>query len=142
MIILDAGVLIAHLDRDDTLHVRAEAALDDAADEPFGCSTITLAEVLVGPARTGRLDAARAAIDELGVAEIPLGDDAPERLARLRAGTGLKLPDCCVLLAAEDARDVIRRAPNPSYDVDFSAEHRASIELVQPAAAGRENDEQ
>lgn len=30
-------------------------------------------------------------------------DDAPVRLATLRAETGLKLPDCCVLLAAQDA---------------------------------------
>ena len=37
------------------------------------------------------------------MAEIPLGADAPTRLARLRAETGLKLPDCCVLLAAQDA---------------------------------------
>jgi predicted nucleic acid-binding protein len=37
------------------------------------------------------------------VAEIPLGHEAPSRLAALRAGSGLKLPDCCVLLAAQDA---------------------------------------
>lgn len=36
-----------------------------------------------------------------------LNDDAPTRLALLRAGTGLKLPDCCVLLAAEQTRGTI-----------------------------------
>jgi predicted nucleic acid-binding protein len=30
--------------------------------------------------------------------------DAAERLAALRVATELKLPDCCVLLAAEDAQ--------------------------------------
>jgi hypothetical protein len=37
----------------------------------------------------------------LGVSEVALGDDAAVRLAHLRAETGLRLPDCCVLLAAE-----------------------------------------
>jgi predicted nucleic acid-binding protein len=32
---------------------------------------------------------------------VPIGDAAPAALAGLRAATGLKLPDCCVLLAAE-----------------------------------------
>lgn len=104
MIVVDASVLIAHLDEQDALHARAEDALIEAAHEPIGCSTITLAEVLVGPARHDRLEAARTAIHTLGVNEVPLGDDAPGRLATLRANTALKLPDCCVLLAAQDAR--------------------------------------
>jgi predicted nucleic acid-binding protein len=103
VIVLDASVLIAHLDDRDAFHARAEEALLRAADQPLGCSPITLAEVLVGPARQGQLDAARAALRELEVAQIPLGDGAPIQLAGLRAETGLKLPDCCVLLAAQDA---------------------------------------
>jgi predicted nucleic acid-binding protein len=70
----------------------------------LACSSITLAEVLVGPARSGVLGAARDAVTRLGVEEIPLGEDAAARLATLRAETNLKLPDCCVLLAAEHAR--------------------------------------
>jgi predicted DNA-binding protein (UPF0278 family) len=31
-----------------------------------------------------------------------LSDNARGRLAQLRTDTGLKLPDCCVLLAAQD----------------------------------------
>ena len=103
MIVVDASVLIAHLDERDALHARAGDALLAAADQQLGCSPITLAEVLVGPARRDRLDAARAAVAELDVEEIPLGEDAPARLAALRAGSGLKMPDCCVLLAAQDA---------------------------------------
>jgi hypothetical protein len=41
------------------------------------------------------------ALHELDVTSARLLDDAPARLAALRAGTGLKLPDCCVLLAAK-----------------------------------------
>ena len=103
MIVVDASVLIVHLDERDALHARAGDALLAAADQQLGCSPITLAEVLVGPARRDRLDAARAAVAELDVEEIPLGEDAPVRLAALHAGSGLKMPDCCVLLAAQDA---------------------------------------
>jgi hypothetical protein len=39
----------------------------------------------------------------LDVVEISLADDAAARLAALRAETALKMPDCCVLLAADDA---------------------------------------
>jgi predicted nucleic acid-binding protein len=103
VIVVDASVLIAHLDDRDALHDRAVECLLDVAEHPLGCSPLTLAEVLVGPARHRRLEAARAAIAGLEITALPLGDDAPARLAQLRANTGLRLPDCCVLLAAEDA---------------------------------------
>lgn len=104
MIVIDASVLIAHLDATDAHHDRAAERLLSVAEQPLGASPITLAEVLVGPARTGRLEPARQAITDLGVDEIPLSGDAPAKLALLRAETNLKLPDCCVLLAAQDAR--------------------------------------
>lgn len=103
MIVVDASVLIAHLDAGDLHHQDATRSLEDAASDPFAASTITLAEVLVGPARAGRLEAARAALQAMGVREIELGADAAARLATLRAETQLKLPDCCVILAAEEA---------------------------------------
>jgi predicted nucleic acid-binding protein len=101
VIVLDASVLIAHLDGSDAHHDRAFRLLAELSDEQFGASPLTLAEVLVGPARVGRLERAAAALREIGVTDVPLSDDAPPRLALLRAGTGLKLPDCCVLFAAE-----------------------------------------
>ena len=104
MIVVDADVLIAHLDDNHALHDRALDALLATAEQTLGCSPITLAEVLVGPARAGRLRDARTAVMDLGVGEIPLGEDAAARLASLRADTALKMPDCCVLLAAEDAQ--------------------------------------
>jgi predicted nucleic acid-binding protein len=104
VIVLDANVLIAHLDERDAQHERAVERLLELVEQPLGCSTITVAEVLVGPARHGRLDVARAAIAEISVVEITLAADAAERLASLRAETSLKLPDCCVLMAAQDAR--------------------------------------
>jgi predicted nucleic acid-binding protein len=102
VIVLDATVLIAHLDAGDAHHDAAEARLLELAHEPFGASSITLAELLVGPARAGRLADAHAALLTLGVSELRLPVDAAERLAALRVATELKLPDCCVLLAAEE----------------------------------------
>jgi predicted nucleic acid-binding protein len=103
VIVLDASVLIAHLEADDPQHDRAEILLSDLAHEELGASPLTLAEVMVGPARAARVDRATAVLEELQVQQIALSDDAPLRLALLRAGTNLKLPDCAVLLAAETA---------------------------------------
>jgi predicted nucleic acid-binding protein len=102
VIVLDASVLIAFLDAEDAQHHEAESLLAREIDDEFAANPLTLAEVLVGPSRTGRLDAARSALRELEIAEQPFPADTAVRLARLRAGTGLRMPDCCVLLAAQD----------------------------------------
>jgi predicted nucleic acid-binding protein len=107
VIVLDASVLIAHLESTDAHHRRATELLVDAADDQLGVSPITMAEILVGPARTHQLDRVQALLDELGVIAVPLTDDSPARLANLRATTRLPLPDCCVLLAAETARTTL-----------------------------------
>lgn len=104
MIVVDASVLIAHLDASDAHHDLAETLLLTAVDEPLAASPLTLAETLVGPARAGQLERATAALRQLGVRAVSLDDNAPSRLALLRAETGLKLPDCCVLLTAEQTQ--------------------------------------
>jgi predicted nucleic acid-binding protein len=103
VIVLDASVLIAYLDSDDNHHVAAEALLVGAIDDDLGANPLTLAEVLVVPARDGRLESVQTVLRELEVDELPFPRDTAVRLAQLRASTGLKMPDCCVLLAAEDA---------------------------------------
>lgn len=103
MIVLDASVLIGHLDANDAHHARASRLLEAVSSEDLAASSLTLAETLVGPARAGRLEDASAALAELGVVEVPLGVGAARRLAQLRSATHLRLPDCCVLLAAQDA---------------------------------------
>ena len=74
-----------------------------SGSEALSASVVTLAEVLVGPARAGVVDRALAAQEQLALAAVPLERVPPVRLALLRAETGLKLPDCCVLLAAEES---------------------------------------
>jgi predicted nucleic acid-binding protein len=104
VIVLDASVLIAYLDSEDAHHARAEALLVREVDDSFAASVVTLADVLVMPARERRLDAACEAMADLEVEELALPGDSAIRLAQLRADTSLKMPDCCVLLAAQDAR--------------------------------------
>ena len=103
MIVLDASVLIAYFDGEDEHHAAAETLLADAIDDDIGANSLTLAEVLVVPVRDGRRDAVEAALRDLEVQELPFPADTAVRLAGLRVSTGLRMPDCCVLLAAEDA---------------------------------------
>lgn len=102
MIVLDASVLIAHLDRGDSHHRSALELLRTHSMELLGASQVSLAETLVAPARAGRLEEAEEALEQIAVRELAFGHKASPRLAGLRAETGLKLPDCCVLLAAQD----------------------------------------
>jgi predicted nucleic acid-binding protein len=103
VIVLDAGVLIGFLDTEDAHHDRALDLLERQIDEDFFVSSLTLAEVLVVPARQGRLEEVRQAMEDLDVRELPFPADTAVKLAQLRASTNLKMPDCCVLLAAEEA---------------------------------------
>ena len=107
MIVLDASVLIAHLNGNDAHHERAKRLLRESGGEALAASTMTLAEALVQGARTDQLRELRAAIERLGVTELLTGADAHVRLAELRAKTGRKLPDCCVLLAAKEIGGVV-----------------------------------
>lgn len=127
MIVLDASVLIAHLDGSDRHHAKARSLLEANSGEPLGANPIALAETLVSPARTGRLGDAEAALQRLGVQELPLREGAPGRLAEMRAEVGLKMPDGCVLLAAQDHEGLVA-----SFDSDLlSAARRLGLKAVQ-----------
>jgi predicted nucleic acid-binding protein len=104
--VLDASVLIALFHPGDAHHERIVGALR-ALREEFAASSITLAEVLVDAVRVGDVAEMRGNLRRLGVREVLLGPDAPLRLAELRVQTGLKLPDCCVLLAAQERGDAL-----------------------------------
>lgn len=102
MTVLEASVLIAHLDASDAHHEQATDMLK--GNDDLAASVVSLAEVLVQPARAGLLNRAVSALEEIGVRSVGLGEDGALRLAALRAETNLKLPDCCVLLAAEQVQ--------------------------------------
>ena len=109
MIVADASVLIAFFNDRDKHHARARALLGATEGEPLGASVMTLAEVLVQPVVVGRLQDATDALAALGVEGVPVDAQDAARLASWRVTARLKLPDCCVLLAAEavDARVVL-----------------------------------
>lgn len=107
MIVLDASVLIAYLDGGDAHHTAALSLLETSVDDEIAASVLTLAEVLVAPSPDDRVAATRSALAEIGLVEIPFPVDAAARLARLRWGTGLRLPDCCVLLAAQGTQAAV-----------------------------------
>lgn len=101
MIILDASVLIAHLDSGDTHHDAATALLATHAEAELGISVLTRAEVLVGPAQHGHRRVIEDALDDLGIRTLAIPEAAAGQLAELRATARLPLPDCCVVVAAE-----------------------------------------
>lgn len=104
MIVLDATVLTAYLDSEDAHHPRAQTLLAREIDDDFAASSLTLAEVLVVPAREGRMDAVLRALSDLDVRELPFPAATAVKPAQLRASTRCRIPDCCVLLAAEQAQ--------------------------------------
>ncbi|MFT4044418.1 MAG: PIN domain-containing protein [Gordonia sp. (in: high G+C Gram-positive bacteria)] len=116
MIALDASVLIAHLNPVDAHHQAATDVLLSGTPGRMLVHTITLAEVLVGGVRMGRGVSMRDDLHAAGIAVALHDDGEPLRLAELRASTGLKLPDCCVL--------------------DVAVRHRASLATFDNVLAG------
>lgn len=101
MIILDASVLIGHFEPADSHHADGTALLKEHQSDVFACSVITLAEVYVGAARAGQTDHLERLLTQLAIRSLELPAAAARQLGELRAATGLKLPDCCVLYTAE-----------------------------------------
>lgn len=101
MIVLDASVLLAFLSAADPHHLASREVLAEL--DELGVHSLTLAETLVRAERDGRLDEVAATVARLGVGELDRFPDESRHLARLRVATGLRLPDCCVLLAAESS---------------------------------------
>jgi len=99
MIVLDASVVIAHLSSRHPHHARSFVLLDTEAE--LALHPVTLAETLVLPARERREELVLAALRRLGVEQLEPDAAEPQAVARLRAETGLGLPDCYVLHAAE-----------------------------------------
>ena len=101
MIILDAGVLIAHATVTDVFHAEATTLLLDAAGEPFATSVITMGEALVRYAMVGQADTALEGFHRLGVEVLEIPPSASVELAELRHRVALRMPECCVLYIAQ-----------------------------------------
>ena len=103
MIALDASFLIATFELRDEHHWAAVQTLPIVLPSDLVASAVTIGETLVRPLATGRSQEIEERLDGLGIVRRAVPEDAGLRLAQLRVATGLKLPDCCVLLAAQDA---------------------------------------
>ena len=89
-IVLDTSVLISYLYGGDPVHARAQDLLAHEVDDDFAADTVTLAEVVVVPARQGRLDELRTVLADLGIEGVDLPRRQSANLARLRASTGIE----------------------------------------------------
>ncbi|MFT4136210.1 type II toxin-antitoxin system VapC family toxin [Microbacterium sp.] len=123
--ILDASVVIALRSEHDR-HAGRAAALLARADDLI-IHPVTLAECLVVPARAGIADEVRdALVDGLGLRLWTPDEDEPVRVATVRAQTRVALPDCYVLVLAEQLG-----APLATFDQGLrSAAAARGVEVV------------
>jgi predicted nucleic acid-binding protein len=103
--VVDAGVLIGFLDRNDLHHQAATDALAVTVDrgDRIVVPSSALAEVLVGPSRQGRhgVAAVLGLIDRVPFEVAPLGKEVAVAAAALRAKhRTIRLPDALVLATA------------------------------------------
>lgn len=102
VIVLDASALIALLDGADSHHLAVSVVLRETARETWGVSALTLAEVMTRAAEDEEtLVELSETLADLELTVDALGWDDVEALAVLRARSGLRMPDCCVLLVAQ-----------------------------------------
>ncbi len=127
MIVLDASVLIAHLNPHEYHHDTASDLLLAGATETLMVHAVTMAEVLVGGAKLGRAEVLLGELTDIGVQVATADSGEPLRLAVLRVDTGLKLPDCCVLSVA-----VSHRATLATFDTALRSAARRSSLFVLP----------
>lgn len=100
MIVVDAGILIALWDRSDAHFAVARSIFETHPDSRI--HPVNLGEALVHAIRRGEEQRARMMLRILGVQEVAAGTAHGFALARARAETSLKMPDCCALVCAEE----------------------------------------
>lgn len=97
IIVLDASALIALASSKDPHHEWALKMFRDTANFELQMNALTQAEVLVHPARAGKMDRFIKSISELGLDITPVEPGDSKKLANIRASTSLKMPDAVVL---------------------------------------------
>jgi predicted nucleic acid-binding protein len=95
--VLDASIIVAYFTAADEHHDDALMILREA--DALAASALTVTEALVEPVRKGDIGPS-AVLGELGIRLVPIDENGVLPLARLRAETNLKVPDCCVIHAA------------------------------------------
>jgi predicted nucleic acid-binding protein len=134
LIVLDAGVLIGVLDRNDAHHIPATDALRTAEESlaHLALPVSALAEILVGPFRRGP-DAA-ASVDGLLAALtidlVVIDGSVAREAASLRAGSGLRLADALVVATAIVIRADRLLTTDARWPAAVAARFPGTIEIV------------
>jgi predicted nucleic acid-binding protein len=100
LVILDASALIALASDTDPNHNWALEMFRDTAAFGLQMTALTQAEVLVHPARAGKLEKFLKLIGALGLEITPIEESDSSQIAKIRASTSLKMPDAVVLSQA------------------------------------------
>jgi predicted nucleic acid-binding protein len=105
-VLLDTSVILAYLAGSEPVSPSAAILLDDlvrAGRNPATISALTLAECLVRPFRSSPAAAAAVHAAISGLPSVTIADVTPSvahEAARIRARTGLRLPDATILATA------------------------------------------
>jgi predicted nucleic acid-binding protein len=100
LVVLDASALIALASDTDPNHNWALEMFRDTAAFGIQMTALTQAEVLVHPARAGKLDKFLKLIGALGLEITTVEGSDSSQIAKIRATTSLKMPDAVVLSQA------------------------------------------
>lgn len=131
LIVLDAGLVIALLERTDAHHQPAVSAVEAARQrgDRFALPASAYAEVLVRPARRGAAEVAGVdgMVDAMPSSVVPIDRRIAAKAAHLRAehGRALRLPDALVLATA----DVLGADRILTTDADLQA-RGVAVDLV------------
>jgi predicted nucleic acid-binding protein len=100
LVVLDARALIALASDTDPNHNWALEMFRDTAPFSLQMTALTQAEVLVHPARAGKLEKFLKLVGVLGLEITPIEESDSSQIAKIRAATSLKMPDAVVLSQA------------------------------------------
>jgi predicted nucleic acid-binding protein len=140
---LDANVIIAITNADDACHDLAREVVDSYEWEEFITTTLTLAEVLVRPARVEQFDERRDVVEGLGVGLIGVDGPAVRPMAELCAEHRLSTPDAAVLAVAMSVSDALvtfdKRLARAARKLGFPVIDRPDESPAVPDGVGAEH---
>lgn len=100
VVVLDAGVFIALVDSNDAHHDWAVDFFIHSTGSELVVSALTMAEIMVHPAKNGTADRFADRLSGLHLQVVSVAGADSSALVKLRAESGLRMPDAVVLCTA------------------------------------------